>query len=212
MWTSSVSWFSSVVLVLLLVTNCSELRLLSVSAVKLYGTLSDWQCCSNRLCLRLWCEFVVKTVSQELVWSGCRFRCLWLQHGVQSVSVSTASSSPGRTSRTSVVVETVRRRPVLCSVLADCCVVTGWQVINGVWVSLPSAAPCWRPDVAVFKERLRILTVGGTRNNAGVSVMLVFLLQQWADLQEPQGICCPAGETNISCGLMSSCPSHFHRS
>lgn len=59
---------------------------------------------------------------------------------------------------------------VLCVSVVSCCGVKGSQVINGVRVSLPSAAPGWRPDVAVFKERLRILTVGGTRIN-GVSVL-----------------------------------------
>lgn len=45
------------------------------------------------------------------------------------------------------------------------------QVTNGFRVSLPLLPPAGvRPDVAVFKERLRILTVGGTRNNlAGVT-------------------------------------------
>lgn len=46
------------------------------------------------------------------------------------------------------------------------------QVTNGFRVSLPLLPPAGDlPDVAVFKERLRILTVGGTRNDiAGVSL------------------------------------------
>ncbi len=50
-----------------------------------------------------------------------------------------------------------------CRVLADC----RYLIVSGC-LSLCCPLLATLPDVAVFKERLRILTVGGTRNNRAV--------------------------------------------